>query len=337
MGVDKYIFTVETLIDIKGAIPCAAQLLRQLFDKGCTSFLYGDDSEFCNVKKYLGEDIPLNLLNKDNKNALDLFFKDFASNCIIITSNEELLKKSNIAGVLTSAIVSTSKKDKNGNVIYETHEYKADIHFHSAPVIEKFIDTLLLGNVQSIKMEALTGDIPIALGDTICFIKDYIKNHDVKHVLEIGSAIGYSAIEMARLGAIVTTIEKDIERFQKAQDNIKKEGFCDKVNIICGDALTIDINNWEGRFDLIFIDAAKSQYIKFFERYKNCLSKNGVIISDNLNFHGMVHDPTLTRNRDTKKLLRKIAAYRKFLEDNSEYITEFFDTGDGISLTKRRD
>ena len=103
--------------------------------------------------------------------------------------------------------------------------------------------------------------------------------------------------------------------------------------MIFGDALTEEI---EGKFDLIFIDAAKAQYIKFFEKYKENLSENGVIVSDNLSFHGMVEDLSLTHNYSTKKLVKKIRKYIDFLKTNEEFETEFFDKGDGISVSRKR-
>jgi predicted O-methyltransferase YrrM len=89
------------------------------------------------------------------------------------------------------------------------------------------------------------------------------------------------------------------------------------------------------KFDLIFIDAAKSQYLHFFERYKDNLNEGGVIVSDNLFFHGMVEDLSLTHNYSTKKLVKKIRKYVLFLKSNTEFDTEFFNCGDGISVSRR--
>ena len=91
----------------------------------------------------------------------------------------------------------------------------------------------------------------------------------------------------------------------------------------------------EGTFDLIFIDAAKAQYINFFEKFKNQLNENGVFISDNLSFHGMVDDLSLTRNYSTIKLVKKIRKYIEFLKNNTEFSTEFYKVGDGISISRR--
>jgi len=87
---------------------------------------------------------------------------------------------------------------------------------------------------------------------------------------------------------------------------------------------------------LIFIDAAKAQYINFFNRYSPLLSENGVIISDNLSFHGMVEDLSLTHNYSTIKLVKKIRKYIDFLKNNEEFETEFLKLGDGIGVSRRK-
>ena len=85
---------------------------------------------------------------------------------------------------------------------------------------------------------------------------------------------------------------------------------------------------------MIFIDAAKSQYIKFFEKFKKNLKEDGTIISDNLKFHGLVNGTEENLSRNVRGLVRKLKKYIKFLEDNEEFKTEFIDIGDGISISK---
>jgi predicted O-methyltransferase YrrM len=181
----------------------------------------------------------------------------------------------------------------------------------------------------------MQNEVPIMQDEGSDFICDYIKSHGVKSVLEIGTAIGYSAIRFAGLSddIRVTTIELDDERYKAAVKNVSEKGLNDRITLIHGDALTAEI---EGKFDLIFIDAAKAQYTKFFEKYKSNLSENGVIISDNLSFHGMVEDLSLTHNYSTKKLVKKIRKYIDFLKANEEFETEFFKKGDGISVSRRK-
>lgn len=186
-----------------------------------------------------------------------------------------------------------------------------------------------------IRTYARKNAIPIMRDDGCEFICNYIREHNVKRVLEIGTAIGFSAIEFARAAedVHVITLEVDIDRCIKAKQNIHDQGLDDKITAINCNALMYDL---EGRFDLIFIDAAKAQYIKFFEKYKANLAPDGVFISDNLAFHGMVEDISLTHNDSTIKLVKKIIKYIDFLKANEEFETTFYECGDGISVSKRR-
>lgn len=177
-------------------------------------------------------------------------------------------------------------------------------------------------------------NIPIMLSDGIEFLLKYIKENNIKNVLEIGSAIGYSAIRMSLVDKDikVTTIERDEKRYQEAIKNIGDFGLENQINIIFNDAFEVDLDD---KYDLIFIDAAKSQYIKFFEKFKNNLNDNGVIVSDNLNFHGLVHEDEKKLSRNVRGLVRKLNNYVDFLKNNKEFKTEFYDIGDGISISKR--
>lgn len=189
--------------------------------------------------------------------------------------------------------------------------------------------------IKEIKQYAFRNDVPIMQDEGIDFICNYIKEHHCKNILEIGTAIGYSAIRFAKIydDVHVTTMEIDIDRYSRAVDNVRDNNLSDRINCKCGDALIMEE---EGMFDLIFIDAAKAQYTKFFEKYKHNLNADGVIISDNLSFHGMVEDLSLTHNYSTKKLVKKIRKYVDFLKTNEEFATEFFSLGDGVSVSKRK-
>ena len=177
-------------------------------------------------------------------------------------------------------------------------------------------------------------NIPIMLSDGIDFLVNYIKDNSVKSVFEIGSASGYSASRMALVGTDVhvTTIERDVDRYNMAVNNINDMGLSNQIDIINCDAFDFSTDD---KFDLIFIDAAKSQYIKFFEKFKVNLSFGGTIISDNLSFHGLVENPDLTNNRNTKQLVRKISKYIDFLKNNEEFTTTFIPIGDGIGISKK--
>ncbi len=190
-------------------------------------------------------------------------------------------------------------------------------------------------HIRIIEEYAKENKIPIMMKDGIEFLTKYIKENNIKNILEIGSAIGYSAIKMALVDKSIkiTTIERDINRFNEAVKNIKEFNLENQIEIINVDALEYTT---EKEFDLIFIDAAKAQYIKFFEKYKNNLKQDGTIISDNLDFHGLVKNPCLTTNRNTIQLVKKINKYIEFLKDNKEFKTEFISLGDGIGISKRQ-
>jgi predicted O-methyltransferase YrrM len=190
-------------------------------------------------------------------------------------------------------------------------------------------------HIRVIEEYAKENNVPIMMKDGIEFLTNYIKENNVKTILEIGSAIGYSAIRMALVDESikVTTIERDTNRYNEAVKNIKEFNLENQIEIINADALEYTTDK---QFDLIFIDAAKAQYIKFFEKYKTNLKQNGTIISDNLDFHGLVKNPELTSNRNTKQLVRKINTYIEFLKENKEFKTEFISLGDGIGISKRQ-
>lgn len=185
--------------------------------------------------------------------------------------------------------------------------------------------------IEDLEKYALENHVPIMLKDGIDFLTDYIKKNGIKSVLEIGTAIGYSSIKMAFCGVSVTTIERDKNMYEKALNNVNLFNMNDKIHLIFADALDVDL---KGKYDLIFIDAAKSQYIKFFEKFQKNLNTNGVIITDNLSFHGLVNDCS-NCSRNTKQLVKKIKKYIEFLKTNANFETTFLEIGDGISISKR--
>lgn len=216
--------------------------------------------------------------------------------------------------------------------------------FSVASEAEKFIDILSKDSgVSEMEKYAVKNEIPALQDEGSDFICDYIKNHNVKNILEIGTAIATSSIRFAKLDKKnhVTTVEIDTERFSQAQKNVQDESLSERITLIFGDALSDEVfekikKTAENGFDLIFIDAAKAQYINFFNKYSSLLSQNGVVITDNLSFHGMVEDLSLTHNYSTKKLVKKIRKYIEFLKSNTEFETEFYKVGDGISVSKRK-
>ena len=177
-------------------------------------------------------------------------------------------------------------------------------------------------------------NIPIMQLDGINYLCNYIKENNIKKILEIGSAIGYSAICMASVNddIEVTTIERDKDRYEVALSNIRKFKLDKRIRVINEDAINCEI---EGLFDLIFIDASKGHNIDFFKKYKNNLANKGVIITDNLSFHGLVEDESLIKTKNQRGLVNKIKKYIDFLDNNKEFTTKYILVGDKISISYR--
>ena len=184
---------------------------------------------------------------------------------------------------------------------------------------------------------AIENNVPIIQKDSILYIINYIKEHNVKTILEIGSAIGYSAILMASASSDIklTTIERDESRYMECLKNIKKSELDKRITVVYQDALEVNLSGVS--YDLIFIDAAKGQNINFFEKYKNFLNKDGVIITDNINFHGLVGKSESIESKNLRELVQKIENYIEYLKDSDEFTSEFLDIGDGLSVSTRKD
>lgn len=186
--------------------------------------------------------------------------------------------------------------------------------------------------IKELENYAKINNVPIMLPDGIDYLTNYIKENNIKSILEIGTAIGYSSIRMALVSSDIkiTTIERNHDLYLEAIKNIEKFNLQSQINLIEADALDVEIKD---NFDLIFIDAAKSQYIKFFNKFSPLLNKNGTIISDNLLFHGFVKEEKI-ESRNLRQLVRKINDYIDFLKNNPDFETTFLEIGDGLGITK---
>ena len=190
--------------------------------------------------------------------------------------------------------------------------------------------------IQQMKEYASLNHVPIITDDGLHYLEDYICKHSIKRILEIGTAIGYSAICMCRVSSdiFVTTIERDNERYLEAVKNVKNAGLEDRIQLIFGDALDV---NMDEMFDLIFIDAAKAQNMRFFEKYEYNLNEKGTIVTDNMHFHGLVFkDENEIESKSLRQLVRKVKNYKEFLEQNIKYNTEFLDIGDGLAISIKK-
>lgn len=190
--------------------------------------------------------------------------------------------------------------------------------------------------IRQIKEYAEKENVPIMSDDGIMYLIDYIGKYKIKRILEIGTAIGYSTIMMCSCAddITITSIERDEKRYLEAIKNIKKAKFEDRINLIYSDAFDVQLQD---KYDLIFIDAAKAQNINFFEMFEKNLVDRGTIITDNMNFHGLVFkDPDKIESRNLRQLVRKIKKYKDFLENNDSYDTEFLDIGDGLAVSMKK-
>lgn len=189
--------------------------------------------------------------------------------------------------------------------------------------------------IRKIEKYADQKGIPIMEKEGIEFLTEFVRLNNVKNILEVGSAIGYSAIKMALASddVNVTTIERDKDRYIEAVKNVKKLGLDSKITLILADALEF---NTSEEYDLIFIDAAKSQYIKFFNKFSKNLKEKGYIITDNINFHGLTNSDKTMMSRNLRQLITKLEKYINFLKENEEFKTRFFEVGDGIAISRRK-
>lgn len=191
-------------------------------------------------------------------------------------------------------------------------------------------------NLKEIEEYAEINNIPIMDKKGINFLCKFIETNEIKTILEIGTAIGYSAIKMALVNKNIhiVSIERDQERYIEAVKNIKKFKLDKRITLVLGDALDLNVD-FQEKFDMIFIDAAKSQYIKFFNKFEKNLEDDGVIVSDNMNFHGLV-DESEIKSKNLRQLITKLKKYISFLEENDKYDTKFYKVGDGVAITAKK-
>ena len=189
-----------------------------------------------------------------------------------------------------------------------------------------------LTKINELKLKAQSLKVPILSDDGLLFLVETLQKHQVKTILEIGSAVGYSAIVLTSYtNAKVTSIERSEALYELAFKNVKSFELEDQITLICGDALEVNLDP-SLQFDAIFIDAAKAQYEKFFTKYEPFLTPHGVIITDNLNFHNVDLE---TVSRGTRNLVKRLESFKEFLKEHQNYESELFDIGDGMSISKR--
>ena len=175
-------------------------------------------------------------------------------------------------------------------------------------------------------------DVPISQPETIALIEILLMLRGAKRVLEVGSAIGYSAIRMSRCcGCRVDTIEISEAMSAEAEKNIVMAQLEDKINIIKGDAKEI-LPTLDGGYDAIFVDAAKAQYNEFFPHCMRMLNKGGILISDNVLYKGMTATDELVLHRK-RTIVKRLRKYIEMLNDDKRLKTVVLPVGDGVALS----
>lgn len=190
--------------------------------------------------------------------------------------------------------------------------------------------------IEEIKEKALNEHIPIIMDDTLEVVGKVLEQLKPNKILEIGTAVGYSAIRFSKYLADngkIDTIERDEERIAEAKINIKDLQLEEKINIISGDAVEI-LPTLNEKYDAIFIDAAKGKYPFFLKEAIRMLSDRGIIIADNILYKGYtLSDYNKHKQRTAVRGLRE---YLKELEENENLETELLEVGDGLTITKRK-
>jgi predicted O-methyltransferase YrrM len=207
--------------------------------------------------------------------------------------------------------------------------------------LHSYIDGLI-GERKPLLMEmedyAKEYDVPIMELAGIEMMLQLLRLNRSKKILEVGTAIGYSALRIADAipEAEIITIERDEERIQLAKAFIGRSGHEQRITLIEGDALEVENQiSGHGPFDAIFIDAAKGQYQKFFELYSKYLAEHGMIITDNVLFKGLVAEQEIESKR-TRNLVKKIDAFNRWLMNHHDYDSVILPVGDGVAISKRR-
>lgn len=188
--------------------------------------------------------------------------------------------------------------------------------------------------LERIKQKALEDHIPIIMDETLDVIEKYLESNKPKRMLEIGTAVGYSAIcftEFLDQNGKIDTIERDLERVKEAKENIKKVGLENKINIYEGDAVEI-LPNLNDKYDVVFIDAAKGKYPFFLKEALRLINKNGIIFADNILYKGYVMSNYNKHKQRTA--VRNLREYIKEVSENPSLETKILEVGDGLAISR---
>lgn len=188
--------------------------------------------------------------------------------------------------------------------------------------------------LEEIRVYGEENDVPISKADTQKFLLNLIKENNYMSVLEIGTAIGYSTIAFASTNCVskVDSVEIDENRLLVARENIKKSGLDKKIKLYHMDAKEFLQNN-ENKYDFIYLDGPKGQYINYLPYLLNMLNKNGTLVADNLFFHGMVTGE-IPVTKGCRSMIKGLKNYIQEITTNPNLETKILNIGDGLGVTK---
>lgn len=188
--------------------------------------------------------------------------------------------------------------------------------------------------LEKIKKKALEEHIPIIMDDTLAIMEKYLKKMKLERILEIGTAVGYSAMCFTNFlspNGKIDTIEREEERVKEARENIRKVGVEDKINIYEGDAVEI-LPTLNEKYDAVFIDAAKGKYPLFLQESLRMIKPQGIIFADNVLYKGYVLSDYNKHKQRTA--VRNLREYIKEVSENPNLETEILEVGDGLAVSR---
>ncbi len=190
--------------------------------------------------------------------------------------------------------------------------------------------------IEILGKEARGRGIPIIQDQGLEFLLSLINDNGYKQIMELGTAIGYSAIMMARQSKDIEiiTLERNEDLYKQALYNIQNEGLSAQITPVLTDIRDYSVDKM---FDLIFVDAGKAHYMEYTEQFIGNLKEEGIMVYDNLNFHGMYKDPQAIRNRNTKALVKKLNKFYNDIIGDERFRCEMYrEIGDGILVLRRK-
>lgn len=200
------------------------------------------------------------------------------------------------------------------------------------------VNNQLTTTLHAIQTYAALHHVPIMEDQGIQELVNLLKAQQPERILEIGAAIGFSAIKMAEAlpACTVDTVERDDSRYGKAVEFIAQSGFGERIRIFHADALELDLNSLKPQYDAIFIDAAKGQYERFFDKYEALLPTGGIIYCDNMAMHGLSAIPLSEVPRRKRTMIRNLAVFKDHMLHHPRYDTELLSSGDGIMICRKK-